>query len=148
MIELLKMLLRRFEGIRLRPYLCPAGVPTIAGGATRYEDGTPVKLSDPPITLERAEELLDHDARVYAQGALTLSPNLAPHAEKHAAVSDFCYNLGTTRYKSSTLRRRIAAEDWEGAAAEAEKWVWGGGKKLPGLVRRRAVMANLLTLRD
>lgn len=107
-----------------------------------------MKLSDLPITPARAEELLDHDARVYAQGALNLSPNLAPHMEKHAAIGDFCYNLGTTRYKSSTLRRRIAEGDWEGAAAEAEKWVWGGGKKLPGLVRRRAVMANLLTLRD
>lgn len=148
MIELLKMLLRRFEGTRLRPYLCPAGVPTIAMGATRYEDGTPVKLSDPPITPARAEELLDHDAQVYAQGALNLSPNLAPHREKHAAVGDFCYNLGTTRYKASTLRKRIAEGDWAGAAVEAEKWVWGGGKKLPGLVKRRAVMASLLTLRD
>lgn len=148
MIELLKMLLRRFEGVRLRPYLCPAGKPTIAVGATQYEDGTPVKLTDPPISLERAEELLDHDAPVYAQAALNLSPNLAPHREKHAAIGDFCYNLGTTRYKSSTLRKRVAEGDWEAAAKEVEKWVWGGGKKLPGLVRRCAVRASLLTVRD
>ena len=48
-------LCRRFEGLYLRPYLCPAGVPTIGYGSTVYENGMAVQLTDPPITRERAE---------------------------------------------------------------------------------------------
>ena len=51
-------LIKHFEGLRLTPYLCSAGVPTIGYGSTFYEDGRKVSLQDPPITKERAEELL------------------------------------------------------------------------------------------
>jgi lysozyme len=143
-IELFKMLLRRFEGVFLKPYLCPAGVPTIGVGATTYEDGTPVKLSDPPITVERADQLLESQALTYLDAVTNISPVLLDHHERHVGIADFAYNLGTTRYKASTLRKRVEAEDWEGAASEMMKWVWGGGRKLPGLVKRRTVDANLL----
>ena len=144
MIELFKMLLRRFEGMFLKPYLCPAGVPTIGGGATTYEDGTPVKLSDPPITMQRADDLLEFHAQNYLDAVAMISPVLLNHSERHVGIGDFAYNLGTTRYKASTLRKRVEAEDWDGAASEMMKWVWGGGRKLPGLVKRRTVDANLL----
>lgn len=138
------MLLRRFEGVILKPYRCPAGVPTIGAGATTYEDGTKVKMSDPPITMRRSDEILEFHAQNFMDAVLKVSPILADHHERHVAISDFAYNLGTTRYKASTLRKRVEAEDWEGAAAEMMKWVWGGGRKLPGLIRRRTVDANLL----
>lgn len=144
MIELFKMLLRRFEGVFLKPYICPAGVPTIGAGATTYEDGTKVKMSDPPITAQRADELLEFHAQSFLDAAVKVSPILAKHPERHVAIGDFSFNLGTTRYKASTLRKRVEAEDWEGAADEMMKWVWGGGRKLPGLVKRRTVDANLL----
>jgi lysozyme len=64
---------------------------------------------------------------------------------RHSAIADFCFNLGTTRYKASTLKRRVDAGDWPGAAEELAKWVWGGGQKLPGLVARRAAESLLLT---
>ena len=146
MIELFKMLLRRFEGVFLKPYLCPAGVPTVGGGATTYEDGRKVKLSDPPITAERADELLEFHAQNYLDAVVKISPVLMNQPERHVGIGDFAYNLGTTRYKASTLRKRVEAEDWEGAASEMQKWVWGGGKKLPGLVKRRTVDANLLLI--
>jgi lysozyme len=63
-----------------------------------------------------------------------------------AAVSDFTFNLGAGKLRASTLRRRLLAEDWEGAPHELRKWVFGGGKKLPGLVRRRAAEAALIAL--
>ena len=53
-------LIKRFEGFRAKPYLCPAGIPTIGYGATFYEDGSKVKLIDPAITEPRAVELLMH----------------------------------------------------------------------------------------
>jgi lysozyme len=139
------IVLKRFEGWLLKPYLCPAGVATIAAGATTWEDGTKVKLSDPSITDERARELTMYHADLYIALVLKLSPVLSKSPLRLIAVADFCYNLGIGRYKASTLKRRIDAEDWDGAASEMAKWVWGGGKKLPGLIKRRAFDANLLT---
>lgn len=144
MIQLFKMLLRRFEGVFLKPYICPAGLPTIGVGATTYEDGSKVKMSDPPLSTQRADELLEFHAQIYLDAAVNISPVLASYGERHVGIADFNYNLGSTRYKASTLRKRVEAEDWEGAADEMMKWVWGGGRKLPGLVKRRTVDANLL----
>jgi len=136
-LEALHGLIRKYEGLRLKPYLCPAGVPTIGYGSTAYPDGRKVSLQDPSITAAYAEDMMRLDASRFAAAALSLSPGLAPHSAKLCAIADFCYNLGTTRYKASTLRKRVNAEDWEGAAVELRKWVFGGGKRLPGLVARR-----------
>lgn len=144
MIQLFKMLLRRFEGVFLKPYICPAGVPTIGAGATTYADGTKVTMKDPALTPQEADDLLEFHAQSYLDAVVKISPVLARYAERHVGIGDFAYNLGTTRYKASTLRKRVEAEDWEGAADEMMKWVWGGGRKLPGLVKRRTVDANLL----
>ncbi len=145
-LEPLHALIREFEGLRLKPYLCPAGVPTIGYGATRYPYGKKVELTDAPITAEDAESLLVFDAEQYAVAALKASPvlGLPWNHQRLCAVADFCYNLGTTRYKASTLKKRVDAGDWEGAQRELGKWVFGGGKKLPGLIKRRAAEAALL----
>jgi lysozyme len=88
--------------------------------------------------------MLYQDAEMFLRAAGNASPVLWFDENKHAAVADFCFNLGMTRYKASTLRRRINAGDWQGAQQELAKWVWGGGKRLPGLVLRRAAEAALL----
>lgn len=87
---------------------------------------------------------MHQDAEVFMRAAGNLSPVLWFDEDKHSAIADFCFNLGTTRYKASTLKRRVDAGDWQGAAEELQKWVWGGGKKLPGLVARRAAEVELL----
>jgi len=132
-MKLLYDLIRRFEGLRLKPYLCPAGVPTVGYGHT----GPDVTLKSPPITPSIAETLMQSDADAFAAKAAKLSPLLLAHPDRHAAIADFCFNLGSTRYKASTLRRKVNAQEWEEAADELRKWVWGGGRKLPGLVARR-----------
>ena len=60
-----------------------------------------------------------------------------------AAIVDFTFNLGAGRLQTSTLRRRIHQQDWSGAAAELQRWVYGGGRVLPGLVARRQAEARL-----
>ncbi len=138
-------LCRRFEGLSLKPYRCPAGVPTIGYGSTTWEDGRPVSLADAPISAERAEALLAHDlARFYA-ATVKLCPYLvAEPPARQAAVVDFCFNLGAGRLKASTLRTRITQRNWNAAATELRKWVRAGGRVLPGLVARRDAEANLL----
>lgn len=130
----------RFEGCSLVPYLCPAGVPTIGFGATYYEDGRAVTLGDPPITKERAIQLLDWMNRnVYLPGTKRLCPELT--GQQLGAIADFSFNLGVPRLRASTLRRKINAGEWDQVPAELAKWCRGGGRVLRGLVLRRAAEA-------
>lgn len=140
-------LCKRFEGFRSKPYLCPAGVATIGYGATAYLDGRPVTLSDAPVTKEQAEELLEASIRrIYLPGVLRLCPGLIASPGALNATVDFAFNLGVGRLQTSTLRRKLNAQDWEGAAEQLRKWVRGGGRVLPGLVKRREAEILLLPL--
>lgn len=125
------------EGFRSRPYLCPAGVATIGYGFTHYADGTVVTLFDPPMSREDADKLLEHLVRTkYMRDTIRLCPNIDT-PERLGAITDFVYNLGSGRLRSSGLRRKILAGDWEAVPAELRKWVRGGGRVLKGLVLRR-----------
>lgn len=137
-------LILRFEGLRLRPYLCPAGIATVGAGATRYLDGRRVALTDPPITREAALVLLRESvACEYLPAVLRLCQG-ADTAPRVAALVSFAFNLGVGALRGSTLRRRVNAGDWPGARRELERWIRGGGRVLPGLVLRRRAEAALL----
>lgn len=144
-VELACALCRRWEGLHLTPYLCPAGVPTIGYGATHYLDGRQVTLKDPPITRDAAERLLLRQVqRTYLPAVLRLCPALAGAAPgRVAAITDFAFNLGAGRLQGSTLRRRINAAEWGSVPTELRKWVIGGGRVLRGLVARREDEARL-----
>lgn len=132
-----------FEGMYLKPYLCPANVPTIGVGSTFYEDGIRVTLADPPITRPRAMQLLEHELEACLPRVKRLCPGLWSD-QATGAILDFAFNCGTGALQSSTLRKRINADDVDGARAELMKWVRGGGRVLPGLVKRRAAECALL----
>jgi lysozyme len=137
-------LCRRFEGFRPRPYLCPAGVPTIGYGSTRYLDGRAVQLTDPPISRETAERLLLATVRrSYLPAVLALCPGVTD-PQRLAALIDFTYNLGGGSLRASTLRRKVNAGDWAAVPGELRKWVRGGGKVLSGLVARREAESDLV----
>jgi len=143
-IEVAQALIRRWEGCYLRPYLCPAGIPTIGYGATYYEDGTRVALTDDPISKGRAEALLVWMVKTkYLPPVLKLCPGI-DNPDRLAAIIDFTFNLGATNLKVSTLRKRINKGEWEKVPKELRKWVWAGGKKLKGLMRRREAEIKLL----
>lgn len=136
-VQVASALARRFEGLYLKPYLCPAGVPTIGYGATYYEDGTPVTLRDAAITRERAEALLLWMVRTrYLPAVVKLCPGV-DSPERLAALIDFTFNLGAGNLRASTLRRRVNAGQWAEVPTELRKWVRGGGRVLRGLVIRR-----------
>lgn len=77
-------------------------------------------------------------------GVLKASPQLIAYPKALGALTDFAYNLGVPRYRSSTLRRKINEEDWEAASEELMRWVRGGGKVLRGLVLRRKAERDFL----
>jgi lysozyme len=76
---------------------------------------------------------------------LRYCPVLATEPEgRLAAIVDFTFNLGAGRLQTSTLRRRINQRNWEDAATEVRRWIYGGGRVLPGLVTRREAEAAWL----
>ena len=140
-------LAKRFEGFhrvpkhdpgRAHPYVCPAGYWTIGYG----------HLCDPrhpPINEVEAEAYLAQDLQTALNATLRFCPVLATQLEgRLAAITDFTFNLGAGRLQVSTLRRRINQRDWIAAGQELRRWVYGGGKVLPGLVARREAEVDLL----
>ena len=122
----------------MKPYICPAGYPTIGYGTVYKPDGTTVTMNHPPISKETAEEWLMHELRkTYVAGVLKASPHLIAYPKVLGALGDFAYNLGVPRYRASTLKGRIDEKDWDGAKEQLMRWVRGGGRVLPGLVKRR-----------
>lgn len=139
-------LIRRFEGLYLTPYICPAGVPTIGFGATYYEDGTRVTLRDATITRERAEALLLwHVKTVYLPAVLKLCPAIVHETPRRiAALIDWTFNLGAPQLKASTLRKRINSGDWADVPTQIRKWNKAAGRVLRGLTIRREAEAQLI----
>lgn len=140
-------LAKRFEGFhrvaradpgRAHPYICPAGYWTIGYGHL-------CDAQHPPITEAEAEAYLARDLNSALAATLRHCPVLATEPEgRMTAIVDFTFNLGGGRLQTSTLRRRVNQRDWAAAASELRRWVYGGGKVLPGLVTRRAAEAVML----
>ena len=137
-------LARRFEGCYLRPYLCPAGIPTIGYGATYYEDGVHVTLTDPSITHEGAEALLLWMVRTrYLPAVLRLCPRI-DSPERLAAIIDFAFNLGAGALRVSNLRRKVNVGLWGDVCDELRRWNRAGGCIMKGLTKRRAAEIALV----
>ena len=144
-LELAAELCRKYEGYRSKPYLCPANVATIGYGSTYYADGKKVTLQDPPMDEPTARALLLIELEhTYLPGVLRNCPTLATDVRKCNSIVDFAYNCGVGRLQTSTLKRKINASDWEGAKEQLMLWTKGGGKVLPGLLKRRTAECALL----
>ena len=144
-LELAAELCRKYEGYRSKPYLCPANVATIGYGSTYYADKRMVTLEDAPMDEPTARELLMVELEhTYLPGVLRNCPGLITDVHKCNAIVDFCYNLGVGRLQTSTLKRKVNAGDWEGAKEQLMLWTRGGGKVLPGLLKRRTSECALL----
>jgi len=128
-------LIKSFEGLYLKAYLCPAQVATIGYGHTNG-----VKLGQ-VIIVDQAIEYLKADlAPVEAylnKSGLVLNQN------QFDALVSFIFNLGQGAFNGSTLKKEIIENDREGIKTNWMKWVNAGGKKLPGLVRRRDLELDL-----
>ena len=136
-------LIKSFEGLYLKPYLCPANVPTIGYGNTFYENGNKVTLKDPIITEARAIELLMSELGMYEQKVDSYCVDTINQNQFDALVS-FCYNVGPGNLKSSTLLKKVNKNPNDPTIrTEFLKWNKGGGKVLAGLTRRRTAEANL-----
>lgn len=140
-------LAKRFEGFhrvpkadpgRAHPYICPAGYWTIGYGHL-------CESTHPPITEAEAEVYLAGDLQTAMAATLCYCPVLATEPEgRLAAIVDFTFNLGAGRLQTSTLRRRVNQQEWVAAEKELGRWIYGGGRVLPGLIARRQAECLLL----
>lgn len=134
-------LVKRFEGFSPTPYLCPANRWTIGFGSTRGLDGLPVTAATAPITSEEADALLARDLEDAERAVLRLIK--VPLTDgQFDALCDFAFNLGSGSLQRSTLRAKVNRGEHGDVPGEFLKWCRGGGRILPGLVRRRRAEAE------
>ena len=130
-------LIKTFEGLSLKPYLCSAKVPTIGYGNTFYTNGVKVTMSDAPITQEKANEMLKVIADSFALKVSKIVPSGLTQNQFNALVS-FAFNLGVQALTNSTLLRLVKINPNDGnIAKEFLRWNKAGGKVIEGLTKRR-----------
>lgn len=144
-------LVKKWEGLHKKgkdglvyPYICPAGVWTLGYGSTRHFDGSPITKDTTPLSPEECEQLMLIELEKCVRQAIRYSPVLVDNEEALGAIASFIFNLGGSSYYRSTLRRKVNERDWKEAQRQIQKWVWGGGRKLPGLVARRKEESSYL----
>ena len=128
-------LLKRFEGCKLKAYRCPAGILTIGYGHTSAA-GAPEVTEGMTITQDEAESILKKDLVKYEKPVAELV-KVDLTQNQFDVLVDFAYNAGVGNLKSSTLLKKVNANDFDAVPDELMKWTKGGGKVLPGLVKRR-----------
>jgi lysozyme len=142
-------LIKRFEGLRLRPYLDLAGVPTIGYGSTFYEDGSKVTMKDKPITRERADSLF---RLVVDRFSMNVSNRIVVvlNQNQFDSLVSFTYNVGVLAFSKSTLLRKVNVNPCDvSIRVEFMKWNKARDPKtkqlivLPGLTTRRKLEADL-----
>ena len=136
-------LIKQFEGYSDRPYLCPAGIPTIGFGNTYYPNGIKVKLTDKQITRDYANEMLAFVADNFAKEVLKSITSIITQNQLNALTA-FAYNLGMTNFRNSSLLKKVNANPNDPSIKEEFlKWNKSNGKILQGLINRRRAEANL-----
>jgi lysozyme len=130
-------LIRKSEGLRLKAYRDPVGILTIGYGHTGPDVSEGKK-----ITVDEAEALLSADAAHACDSVLQLTDGNVSQGQLDA-LTDFVFNLGSSKLKTSTLLRKHRAGNYDGAAAEFGKWIYAGGRIAAGLIKRRAAETHL-----
>jgi len=137
-------LIKRFEGFSPDIYICPGGWSTIGYGHVvretereRFADG---------IDEGRAEKLLRRDVEMAERAVLRLI-RVPLEDGQFDALASFTFNLGAGALQRSTLRRKVNRAEHADVPAEFRRWVWAGGRRLKGLIRRREAEAGLYASR-
>lgn len=127
----------KHEGLSLKPYLCPAKIPTIGYGNTYYPNGKRVTLLDEPITKDEAIEMFEEIANRFKKAVLK-KVTVDLNENQITAITSFAYNVGMANFIKSTLLKKINENPNDlQIGKEFEKWVFAGGKRLKGLENRR-----------
>ena len=135
-------LVKKYEGLKLTAYICPAGKWSIGYGSTFYENGTRVRKGD-LITPSEAEELFHHTLEMFG-GQVAAQLRVQLNANQFGALVSLAFNIGITRFCLSTLLKKVNVNpDDESIAFEFSRWNKCNGRILDGLVKRRKAESDL-----
>ena len=141
-------MIRHHEGVKNRVYLCPAKLFTVGVGHVLYPEQAKLPVSerlqfalksehDRIWTNDEINALLASDLARFERGVARYCPNAVGNQGRFDALVSWSFNVGLGNAQRSTLRMKNNRGDFEGAAEEFMKWTKGGGRVLPGLVKRR-----------
>ncbi len=141
-------MIKHDEGVRVKPYRCPAALWTVGVGHVIDQSHIKIPLEERKnipipdgwnrtLTMDEVNAILAKDLENFERGVLRLAPNLAGHQSKFDACVSFSFNVGLGNFQRSTIRMKIQREEWEQAADAFLMWTKAAGKELPGLVKRR-----------
>ena len=146
-------IVKHHEGVRVRPYRCPALLWTVGVGrvidprhiGVKFEDRKNLPIPDGwdrTLTMAEVDQLLAEDLRRFESGVLRLCPSGLTQSRFDALVS-FSFNVGLGNLQRSSVRMRHNRGDYEGASEAFMMWTKAGGRVLPGLVKRRQDEKNM-----
>jgi lysozyme len=141
-------LIKHHEGVRTKPYRCPALLWTVGVGhvidpthaTVKYEERKNLPIPegwDRVLSMGEVDAILAKDLGRFERGVLRLCPAAAGRQGVFDALVSFAFNVGLGNLQRSSLRMKTNRGDFEGAAEEFMKWTKAAGKVLPGLVKRR-----------
>ena len=141
-------LVKHHEGVRMRPYQCPALIWSVGVGhvidpthaAVKYEERKNLPIPegwDRVLSMGEVDTILAEDLRRFERGVLRLCPAAAGSQGVFDALVSFAFNVGLGNLQRSSLRMKTNRGELEEAADEFLKWSKAGGRVLPGLVKRR-----------
>ena len=141
-------MVKHHEGVRTRPYRCPALLWTVGVGhvidpshaAVKYEERSSLPIPagwDRTLTMDEVDDILAQDLARFERGVARLCPASVNHQGQFDALVSFAFNVGLGNLQRSSIRMRYNRGDIEGAADAFLMWTKAAGKVLPGLVKRR-----------
>jgi lysozyme len=129
-------MLKKHEGVRFRPYKCPAGLWTVGVGHLIGDGRTLPDEWNRALSQDEVDSILASDLRRFERGVLRLCPRIQHQGQFDALVS-FAFNLGLGALQRSTLRMKHNRGQYDSVPKEFLKWSKAGGKVLRGLLKRR-----------
>jgi lysozyme len=141
-------MIKHHEGVRLRPYRCPALLWTVGVGhvidpshaSVKYEDRKSLPIPsgwDRTLSMDEVDSILSKDLGRFEQGVVRACPSVVDSQGRFDALVSFSFNVGLGNLQRSTLRMKVNRGEYESAADEFLKWTKAAGRVLPGLVKRR-----------
>jgi lysozyme len=141
-------MIKHHEGVRTKPYRCPALLWTVGCGhvidpthaAVKYEERKSLPIPagwDRAFTMDEVDRILSQDLGRFERGVVRLCPAAVGRQGVFDALASFAFNVGLGNLQRSSLRMKTNRGDFEEAADEFLKWTKAAGRVLPGLVKRR-----------
>ena len=130
-------LLRHHEGVKNKPYKCPAGLWTVGVGHLIGDGKTLPASWNKTFTNEEIDGILKHDLNRFEWGVSKMLPNVRLRQHEFDSIVSFCFNLGLGCFQRSTIRQALLRGDKEAAMESLVKYCRASGKILKGLQNRR-----------